>query len=424
MTSAISINIGLNHVDADAYGGWDGQLAACVNDARCMQQIADDLGYSSVLLLDEEATADRVICEIGNAAREIDEGGILLLTYSGHGGQMPDTDGDEDDNKDETWVLYDRQLVDDELYNLWNQFGAGTRIVVLSDSCHSGSVTRDQEYQALAASPGLARHYRTRGGPPRFRAMPMQVGAADYQHRRRFYDAQQFAAGARKRADMEASVLLISGCQDNQLSSDGDVNGLFTAKLLEVWGNGDFEGSYYSFHQAIVDRMPATQTPNYYTVGTSNPDLEAQKPFTVAIPGSGSGGGGGEPTPGAEPELSIEGPASVPRGAPPPVFSVHVEDDRYFAVEVAAEPELFDTTDVGHVRNDSNFYGSWSDTSLMEGALSQYKLPHTVWGRLAQDSERLYYRVLSSRRQDAWDGYEVSNRDTDGEAIPALQIEG
>jgi hypothetical protein len=28
--------------------------------------------------------------------------------------------------------------------------------------------------------------------------------------------------------DDPASVLLISGCQDNQLSGDGDVNGLFT----------------------------------------------------------------------------------------------------------------------------------------------------------------------------------------------------
>jgi hypothetical protein len=420
MTSAISINIGLNYVDADAYGGWSGQLTACVNDAECMQRIADGLGYSSTLLLNEEATAERVIYEIGSAARALDAGGILLLTYSGHGGQMPDADGDEDDNKDETWVLYDRQLVDDELYNLWNQFGSGARIVVLSDSCHSGSVSRDIEYQALAGNPGLARHYRTRSGPPRFRAMPQPVAAADYARRRRFYDAQQFASAARQRAAMDACVLLISGCQDNQLSSDGDVNGLFTARLLEVWGNGDFEGSYTSFHQAIVERMPATQTPNYYIVGSDNPALEAQKPFTAAAPGA-EPEPEPQPWPDAEAGLSIEGPGTVPRSAPPPTFSVHIDDDRYFAVEVAAEAELFDSNDVGHVRSDANFYGSWSDTALMQG--DEYSLPPAVWSRLRQDSERLYYRVLSSRRADAWDGYEVSNRDTDGAAIPALQIE-
>jgi hypothetical protein len=67
---------------------------------------------------------------------------IFLLTYSGHGGQVPDTNGDEPDRKDETWVLYDGELVDDELHELYTQFKSGTRVVVLSDSCHSGTVTR------------------------------------------------------------------------------------------------------------------------------------------------------------------------------------------------------------------------------------------------------------------------------------------
>ncbi|QJE00169.1 caspase family protein [Massilia forsythiae] len=420
MTSAMSIHIGLNRVDPNAYDGWDGQLTACVNDADCMRTIADNLGYSSTLLLNEEATADRVITEIGRAARSLDQDGILLLTYSGHGGQMPDADGDEDDGQDETWVLYERQLIDDELYNLWNQFGR-CRIVVLSDSCHSGSVTRAMEYQALAADPALKRHYRPgakAGAPARFKAMPAQVAAADYRRRKRFYDALQFAAGARKRSEMEASVLLISGCQDNQLSSDGDVNGLFTANLLAVWGNGDFQGSYRAFHQAILARMPSTQTPNYYTTGRQDDGFEAQEPFAMAAPGSEPQ----QPGPVQDSGPSIEGPSAVPRAAPPPTFSVHVDSNRYFAVELAAEPELFNSADVGHVRSDTNFYGSWSDTALMQG--SQYSLPAAVWQRLRADSERLYYRVLSSRRQDAWDGYEVSSRDGDGEAIPALLIQG
>ena len=44
---------------------------------------------------------------------------------------------------EETWVLYDRQLVDDELYKIWSKFKPGVRILVLSDSCHNGTVTRD-----------------------------------------------------------------------------------------------------------------------------------------------------------------------------------------------------------------------------------------------------------------------------------------
>lgn len=284
MSNAISIHIGLNHVDPNAYGGWDGKLKGCINDATAMQNIADGLGYLSIRLLDEEATGNRVIGEIGQAAFNLEPNGILLLTYSGHGGQMPDVNGDEADGQDETWVLFDRELIDDELTNLWNQFSPGTRIVVISDSCHSGSVTRAREYQAIAQAGAFGDHYKARGGPPRFRAIPQDKATLNYEKNKSMYDALQFASGSHKRGEMDACVLLISGCQDNQLSSDGnegDPNGLFTGVLLNVWNNGAFSDNYKAFHQAIVDLMPPTQTPNYSVTGAGNPDFEAQKPFTV-----------------------------------------------------------------------------------------------------------------------------------------------
>ena len=40
MTKGISLNIGLNSVDPKHYGGWDGQLAGCENDANDMADIA------------------------------------------------------------------------------------------------------------------------------------------------------------------------------------------------------------------------------------------------------------------------------------------------------------------------------------------------------------------------------------------------
>ena len=416
MTNAISINIGLNNVDPNAYNGWDGQLSGCVSDAQAMQSIADSLGYLSILILNEEATADRIISEIGQAAGNLDTNGILLLTYSGHGGQMPDANEDEDDGKDETWVLYDRQLIDDELYNLWNQFSAGARIVVLSDSCHSGSVTRNREYQAVAQSGAFAGHYRTRSGPPRFRAIPDAIAAANYQQNKAMYNALQFASGSRKRSMMDASVLLISGCQDNQLSNDGDTNGLFTGTLLNVWRNGGFSGNYKAFHQAILDQMPATQTPNYYSVGASNPDFEAQKPFTTDAPSAAADGS----TNGASPTNwpSIKGPSNTTRFASPPSFTVNAGPGRFFVVEVAVASELFDSTNHGNERSSDNFYGSWSDTSLMLG--SNYTLPSLVWQDL-HNADKLYYRIGSTTDSN-YTNYQVSNGDTDGDAIPSIMI--
>ena len=120
-----SIHIGLNHVDPDAYGGWDGELSGCINDAHAMQRLATAEGYQSTLLLDEEATSQAVAGEISLLAQQVSAGDICLISYSGHGGQVDDVNGDESDGRDETWVLYDRQMVDDELYQLWSQFPAG-----------------------------------------------------------------------------------------------------------------------------------------------------------------------------------------------------------------------------------------------------------------------------------------------------------
>jgi len=413
MSNAISINVGLNGVDPNAYNGWDGALAGCVNDALAMQKIADGLGYVSTLILNAEATADRIISEIGQAAWNLDEGGIVLITFSGHGGQMPDVNGDEADGKDETWVCYDRQLIDDELCNLWSQFSTGARLFVLSDSCHSGTVTRNREYAAVVGSDAFAKHYpRTRSGPVRFRGMPAEVAAANYEENKSQYNALQFASGSRTRAMMNATILLISGCQDNQLSNDGDNNGLFTGTLLTVWNDGGFSGNYRAFQQAIVDQMPSTQTPNYSVIGTPNLDFEAQSPFTVNAVRS-TVNHASPPSNGKRP---IEGPATVARSTMPPAFMVNPGVGRYYGVEVAAAPALFD----GGERTDDNYYGSWwKDSPLMSGSI--YILPAPVWGRMRR-ANQLYYRIWMSSSPTTWSiDSQVSNQSTDS-GIPTIQI--
>ena len=110
MSTGRSLHVGLNHVDPNAYNGWDGELFGCINDANAMKAIADSLQYSSLILTDSQATSTRVIQEIANAARSLQAGDILLVSYSGHGGQVQDANSDEDDALDETWVLFDREL--------------------------------------------------------------------------------------------------------------------------------------------------------------------------------------------------------------------------------------------------------------------------------------------------------------------------
>ena len=101
----ISIHIGLNRVDPAAYNGWDGALSGCINDATDMKALAETLGYRATMMTDDEATADNVIAAIGQASNQLGPQDILFLTYSGHGGQVDDVAGDEDDGKDEPHLM-------------------------------------------------------------------------------------------------------------------------------------------------------------------------------------------------------------------------------------------------------------------------------------------------------------------------------
>lgn len=274
MSKGIAVCIGLNSVDPRHYQGWSGPLTACEADAEDMAGIASDNGMAVSKLLTKNATREGVRKAIAQAAKSLTAGDIFMLTYSGHGGQVPDRDGDEDDRMDETWCLYDGQLIDDELHTLYGEFAKGVRILVLSDSCHSGTVTRDAQAAAMARTPT--------GEPPRYRVMPPNVAQRVYRANKEFYDNLAKKAGnARDLDKVAATVLLISGCQDNQLSQDGTFNGLFTGKLLTIWNGGSFKKDYRRFHAAILATMPPDQSPNYFVIGAANPAFETQTPFSV-----------------------------------------------------------------------------------------------------------------------------------------------
>ena len=288
---AWSLHLGLNAVSSEAYSGWSGPLAACEFDANDMAAIARTRGMKSTLLLTRQATRAKALAALRGAAKSLHTGDLFFLSYSGHGGQVPDVSGEEDDKQDETWCLYDGQLIDDELYYELSRFAAGVRILVLSDSCHSGTVTRE-----LPPQPDTLPHQRSK-------LMPAAVGMRVYREHQAFYDKLQLdvakAAGAAVAdpdtalaqvavsgrltalvGEFRPSVLLISGCQDNQTSMDGDHNGAFTEQLLKVWNNGGITGNYALFHARIKAGLPPSQSPNLFTLGTAGQFL-AQIPFTV-----------------------------------------------------------------------------------------------------------------------------------------------
>lgn len=270
MSKGISIHIGLNFIDLAHYGT-TGTLKGCENDANAMKKIAEASGFKPTVILNKDATSTRILSELYRASQELNKGDILLLTYAGHGSQVKDLMGEEVDGKDETWCLYDRMLLDDELYNMWSKFKTGVKIVVVSDSCHSGTITREI----------YLKNEIMYGPISTYRCLDPEIANHTFEKFNYLYGGIKFTVPREIKSEIGATVLLISGCQDNQLSGDGNDNGLFTSKLLEVWNGGLFTGTYKNFHQKICEIMPVVQTPNYDVIGMIDVDFEKQKPFVL-----------------------------------------------------------------------------------------------------------------------------------------------
>jgi hypothetical protein len=102
-------------------------------------------------LVDSEATVSNVTRAIRDIAGRMGPNDTFVMFYSGHGGQVSRPDGptaSDPDAMDETLALYDGQIRDDELRELFDDIEQGTVLLWL-DSCYSGGFAKD-----IVSAPG------------------------------------------------------------------------------------------------------------------------------------------------------------------------------------------------------------------------------------------------------------------------------
>ena len=114
-----------------------------------------------ILLLDTAATKTNILKSLDDLAARLRSGDVAYIHFSGHGQQVSDLNGDEEDGFDEAWIPYDAKkkyeagvyegnnhLIDDELNAIFTRLrvrvGAKGKIIVIADACHSGSGSRGQ----------------------------------------------------------------------------------------------------------------------------------------------------------------------------------------------------------------------------------------------------------------------------------------
>ena len=181
---------------------------------------------------------------------------------------------------------------------LWPMFGTGVRVLGISDSCRSGTVLYTLALN-LANTPGLFLDdsvvAEIRGTNPfartsvtlvedrikvRFHELPSYQVEAHYHQESAFYSSIREAL-PKDPPPLEAKLLTLSACADDEVTADGPENSAFTAALLKVWNNGSFQGNYDKFLEAIGAELP-NQTPQR-NPKAPNVDMNFvnQRPFTI-----------------------------------------------------------------------------------------------------------------------------------------------
>ncbi|MEB3261258.1 MAG: caspase family protein [Cyanobacteriota bacterium] len=247
------------------YPGTQNDLRGCVNDANDWAATLSARGFSVSKLLDSQATKAAMVSGFNTLITGAKSGDTIAITFSGHGTLAPDTSGDEADGYDEALCPFDihlgNVLLDDEIHELFAKRLAGVRLVLISDSCHSGTVTRNAPADPDASD------------APRIRFLPLAS----------WLPPEQLPKGPSGRPLAKLPVnqvftpwagvvtaagdLLMAGCEEgpDHYSYDATFNnrsnGAFTHYALKALKTLPATATYRDWHAAIRRSLPSTNYP-------------------------------------------------------------------------------------------------------------------------------------------------------------------
>jgi len=146
--------IGLGEQQDKSWGKINGD-----KDVPYVQAMLERARYDEITtLVNKQATKAGIADAFRNLAAKCRAGDMVYIQFSGHGQQVTDVDGDEEDGWDEAWIPYDayfryneqkyrgeNHLIDDEinvlLTNIKEKIGSTGSMLVVIDACHSAHAT-------------------------------------------------------------------------------------------------------------------------------------------------------------------------------------------------------------------------------------------------------------------------------------------
>ena len=160
---ALLIGVG-NYRNYAKHKGWNEDTGwedlSSLNDIALLQELLIALDFKVVTITDEAATHAGIINALNLLAAKncCHPGDSVIIHFSGHGQQILDIVGDEEDNRTETFIPIDalrkstqeynmaqHHLKDDEINDhivaITNRIGASGVLLVTIDACHSENAT-------------------------------------------------------------------------------------------------------------------------------------------------------------------------------------------------------------------------------------------------------------------------------------------
>ena len=229
------------------------ELTGCVNDANDWAAVLGGRGFTVTRRVDGEATRDGIVSAVHDTVAGLAKGDVFVVTYSGFGTYVPDPKrfgGDLREALCPADVAQGRLLLLDELDALLAQRAGGALAVVISDTCHAGTVTRgdDQSFD-----PGTAR----------MRILPPQVWMDPRRARH-----ESFFEDIPRRETEGLGDLLITACRVYEFGWEGRfagrASGVFTYHALKALASVQAGASYEAWSREIQHALPSsrwTQSP-------------------------------------------------------------------------------------------------------------------------------------------------------------------
>jgi len=198
------------HCGIDQYPAGNA-LSKCVFDAQALAKIFD-----GDLLLDGDATRKTLMDRIKETARKPGAGEWGVLTFSGHGSQAVDRNHDELDGLDETIVSVELdQIIDDEYQKLLAGRNPKSKLLVVCDSCFSGTIARGFSLgRDISDAPKTPVRYLP---PSQVQAVPRKA-----------------VTNKGPQAALP-NVVVMSACTDFEFAYEGEKYGIFTGALVETY---------------------------------------------------------------------------------------------------------------------------------------------------------------------------------------------